>query len=138
MWPRGIHHSAVYASFIGSNHWRRRRSTAMCAGPYTYAPSASTDSQTDMLIRMPPSAPSASCSKARIAVAFPSSVCSRHTNPGAASATAFTESSAATKPAIRRLSSGASQPPDVHLRQHVVHPLIVAHFPPGYSEYGPC
>ena len=103
--------SATPTSRITTDHWRRRRSTAMCAGPYTYAPSASTDSHTDMLIRMPPSAPSASCSKARIAVAFPSSVCSRHTNPGAASATAFTESSAATKPASRRLSNGAVNRP---------------------------
>ena len=48
---------------------------------------------------MPQSASSASSSKTRMAVAFPSSVCSRYTKPGALSATAFTGSSPATKSA---------------------------------------
>ena len=53
----------------------------------------------------------ASHSKARTAVALPSSVCSRQMNPGAASATAFTGSSAAMKPASAWLSTGASSRP---------------------------
>ena len=55
---------------------------------------------------MTPALPAASHSKARTAVALPSSVCSRHTNPGAPSAAALTGSSAATKPASAGLSSG--------------------------------
>ena len=60
---------------------------------------------------MTPALPAPSHSNARTAVAFPSSVCSRQTNPGAASAAALTGSSAATKPASSGLSSGARSRP---------------------------
>jgi hypothetical protein len=50
-----------------------------------------------------------SSSKARIDVASPSSVCRRHTNPGAASAIAFTGSSISTKPRSCSESIGASR-----------------------------
>jgi hypothetical protein len=73
---------------------------------YTYAASASTDSHTDMLTRTP-ALPARSHSKAVTAVALPSSVCSRQTNPGAPSAAAFTGSRAATKSASSGLSSGS-------------------------------
>jgi hypothetical protein len=56
---------------------------------------------------MTPALPASSHSNARTAVALPSSVCSRHTNPGAASAAALTGSSAATKSVSYGLSSGA-------------------------------
>ncbi len=74
---------------------------------YTYAASASTDSHTDMLTSTP-ALPPWSQRNAWTEVAFPSSVCSRHTNPGAVSAAALTGSRAATKPASRGLSSGSS------------------------------
>src|SRR4029453_16671924 len=48
-----------------------------------------------------------SSSKGRMAVASPSSVWSRHTNPGLASARALTGSSSATKPASSGPSRGA-------------------------------
>jgi hypothetical protein len=50
----------------------------------------------------------ASSSNTRTAVASPSSVCSRQTKPGAASASAFTGSSASTKPASAGSVSGAT------------------------------
>lgn len=46
--------------------------------------------------------------KARIALASPSSVCSRQTNPGAESARALISSSVATNPARRAEVSGSS------------------------------
>src|SRR5215471_19242809 len=58
-----------------------------------------------------PALPAWSHSNARTAVALPSSVCSRQTNPGAASARALTGSSAAMKPASCGLSSGARSRP---------------------------
>src|SRR4029079_577218 len=54
---------------------------------------------------------SRSSSKGRIAVASPSSVCSRHTNPGAASARAVTGSHASTNPASSGSVSGATGRP---------------------------
>ena len=108
--PRGIHHSAVYASVIRSNHCLRWASTRRWVSEYTNAASASGVSQTDMFT-MTPALPAWSHSKARTEVALPSSVCSRHTNPGAASAAALTGSSAATKSASCGLSSGARSRP---------------------------
>jgi hypothetical protein len=58
------------------------------------------------MFTMTPALPAASHSKARTEVALPSSVCSRHRKPGAASAAALTGSSAATKSASAGLSSG--------------------------------
>src|SRR5712691_10709307 len=64
-----------------------------------------------MLTRTP-ALPAWSHSNACTAVALPSSVCSRQTNPGAVSATAFTGSRTATKSGSSGLSSGSesSQP----------------------------
>ena len=59
------------------------------------------------MLTMTPALPASSHSNPRIAVALPSSVCSRQMNPGAASAAALTGSSAATKSASSGLSSGA-------------------------------
>ena len=73
---------------------------------YTNAASVSTDSHTDMLTRTP-ALPARSHSNACTDVALPSSVCSRQTNPGAASAAAFTGSRAATKSASSGLSRGS-------------------------------
>ncbi len=51
--PRAIHHSAVYASVIRSNHCLRRASTRRWVSEYTNAASASGVSQTDMFMMTP-------------------------------------------------------------------------------------
>src|SRR3954447_10868443 len=82
-------------------HSRRRRMTSRCGLVYTYSASASTDAHTDMFTSIK------SSSKAWIEVALPSSVWSRHTNPGVASATALIGSSAAMKSASTGSPGGA-------------------------------
>lgn len=86
---------------------RRRRITCRCCPENTKSPSACTDAHVVRFTITPWLSPT-SQPNARTAVALPSSVCSRHRNPPAASPSALISSSAAMNSVSTGESIGAS------------------------------
>jgi len=108
MVPAGDPPQGRGASAARWNHCRRCRMISKCRPEKTNPASASTELQV-VRLTITPWLPATSQPKAFTAVAFPSSVCSRHRKPDAASPSALTSSSAAMNAASCGDSSGASR-----------------------------